>query len=126
MFSSISEFIVKVGSGIEDFSCSGPLNIRPAQAYGLSRADVAVETACGSVHVAYARTGGQQCAKVPEGRSELRQTMNEVADVELSCGENGGTIQKIDFASWGHPCEFVVHLSTLISLRWHLRLVCSQ
>lgn len=101
MFSSISEFIVKAVSGITDVSCAAPLTLRPAQALGVSAAHTTLTTECGDVTLEYQRTGGVQCARVPEGRSMSRPGFREVADVELTCGENGGIIKSVDFASWG-------------------------
>ncbi len=42
-------------------------------------------------------------AKIPEGRSTLHPLLPVVNDTLLSCGEQGGVIASIDFASWGLP-----------------------
>ena len=89
--------------GIQDISCRTPLLFRPAQAYGISWARTSIESDCGRMHLAYKRSGMQQCVKVPEGRSAARPVLQVVPDVTLSCGEQGGIISSIDFASWGLP-----------------------
>jgi len=103
MFSSVSEFIVTTASGIDEFSCTRLSALKPAQTLGISWADTTVGVACGDMHMRYRRTGGVQCAKVPEGRSEMRPNMIVVEDYVLSCGAEGGVIHSIDFASWGLP-----------------------
>ena len=103
MFSSVSEFIVKGASGISDFSCVTPLTLRPAQVLGITWANTNVMTACGTVKMAYQRTGTLQCVKIPEGRSILNPVLEVVPDMHLSCGIHGGSIASIDFASYGRP-----------------------
>ena len=114
MFSALSEFIVTAVSGVSDFSCRGPLVLRPAQAYSVSAADTAIDTACGRVAVAYQRTGGVQCGLLPEGRSVSRPGFPSVADRDLECGEEGGHIVSIDFASWGQPSAYCLSACFLL------------
>lgn len=103
MFSSISEFIVTTAGGIDEFSCKRLSVLRPARVLGISWAHTSAGVECGDVHLSYRRAGGVQCAKVPEGRSEVNPMLPVVEDVVLSCGPDGGVITSIDFASWGFP-----------------------
>lgn len=101
MFSSISEFIVTAAGGVDNLNCRDGLTFRPASALSVSSASVEVRSACGPVTSSYVRSGGVQCARVPESRSASRPGFLPGSPVELSCGEHGGVFASVDFASWG-------------------------
>ncbi len=108
MFSSISEFIVTAAGGVDNLNCRNGLTFRPASALSVSSASVEVRSACGPVAASYVRSGGVQCARVPESRSASRPGFLPGSPVELSCGEHGGVFASVDFASWGQAGAFNV------------------
>lgn len=108
MFSSISQFLVQNVGGLEGgLGCTAdePIRLTAASSLAISRANTSLETWCGTVALDYVRAGGIQCVRSPEGRSptQMDQKLPLVEDAVLDCGEQGGTIVRIEFASWGRP-----------------------
>ena len=94
MFSSYSTYLVQ-HSGIAQAETSAghkKLTLTPAKTRGLSQARVTSEFNNGKVSLEWERSGGVQCAKVPENTT-----------LQLGCGSKGGVIEHVRFASWGKP-----------------------
>jgi hypothetical protein len=120
MFSSVSEWIVREVGGVRGgdvaAACglsSAALEMHPAALVGVSAATVRMQSRCGDVRLSYQRHGGVQCVRAPEGRSSVREGGPVVHDAVVQCGEHGGVIERVDFASWGSASgtcgAFVAH-----------------
>eukprot|EP00039_Didymoeca_costata_P007980 m.106752 g.106752 ORF g.106752 m.106752 type:complete len:1146 (-) comp13901_c0_seq1:23-3460(-) len=95
MFSSFSLYIVQHLAGLSQTENSvgfEHLKLEAASTVGLSGANTSSLLSNGEVIFNWERSGGIQCAKVPEGEIQ-----------SLSCGQSGGVITKVDFASFGRP-----------------------
>lgn len=92
MFSSVSAHLVAM-AGVDQRDESVAFSdvvLRAGRFVGLSRANVGVRSVRGEVGIDWSVAGGRQCGVAAEGR-----------DVELSCGEGGGVISDVEFASYG-------------------------
>merc|ERR1711871_917185 len=96
MWSSYSAYLVRSLAGISHRynSANGlvEIDLRPSSAYELSGANSTMHLPQGDVVLTWRRSGGMQVTKVAAG--DLAR---------LSCGETGGHIDAIDFASFGRP-----------------------
>eukprot|EP00050_Salpingoeca_kvevrii_P010878 m.11086 g.11086 ORF g.11086 m.11086 type:complete len:1023 (-) comp3129_c0_seq1:88-3156(-) len=97
MFSSISAWLVQSIGGISNLHGFDAIEMQPAAARAVSRAETTLDTKWGQTHLAYRRIGGIQCIKMPE--VPATHAVNPLTD--LDCGE--GVIAAINFASWGQP-----------------------
>ena len=105
MFSCISSWMVTDMAGISVSNSKGydKIHFHPARALGLSRVSVSLEHPK-PVHLSWRRNGGVQCAKQAENQSPLNPNLPKHDDLTISCGdEDGGTIEKILFSSYGNP-----------------------
>ena len=106
MYSSISGWIQTKMIGLEipkDSFNFAEIHFYPARSLGLSHATISLQHPK-PVHYSWKRNGGVQCAKAAEDRSTVRPNLPKHGGLFLSCGEeDGGTIQRIIFASFGNP-----------------------
>jgi hypothetical protein len=93
MFSSFSHYLVSSVAGLSQQPGSSgytqPL-FAPASSLGLSAAEATLSLSHGDIAIQWQRHGGVQCSKAAED-----------AEVSLDCGEHGGLITDIEFASFG-------------------------
>ena len=102
-FTSISGWMVTDMAGISLSKGYEEIHFHPARALGLSRVSVSLEHPK-PVHLSWRRNGGVQCAKQAENQSPLNPNLPKHDDLTISCGdEDGGTIEKILFSSYGNP-----------------------
>ncbi len=79
------------------------LHFYPAQAMGISHASISLQYPK-PVHFSWKRNGGIQCAKSAEDQSTVRPNLPKHGGLFLSCGDqDGGTIERVLFASFGNP-----------------------
>lgn len=110
MFSSISAWMVQNVGGITSGQASEqPLELLAASSTSVSSCDTELQTCHGDVSFSYQRTGGTQCLKMA---TPVQPRLGEATEFELSCGEQGGIISKIEFASWGQPTGDCGNFST--------------
>ena len=103
MYSSISGWMVTDMAGISVHKGYEEIHFYPARALGLSHVSVSLEHPK-PVHLSWHRNGGIQCAKQAENQSPLNPNLPKHNDLTISCGdEDGGTIEKVLFASYGNP-----------------------
>ena len=69
----------------------------------LRSSSVTLDGPCGRASLAFQRRGGMQCAKAPENQGVDNMLLPHHEDMVIDCGEDGGTIASIDFASFGMP-----------------------
>ena len=102
-FTSISSWMVTDMAGISLLNGCKEIYFHPARALGLSHVSVSLEYPK-PVHLSWRRNGGVQCAKQAENQSPLNPNLPKHNDLAISCGdEDGETIRKILFASYGNP-----------------------
>lgn len=98
MWSSYSHYLVSDLAGVSQRRWAGgwgyrALTFLPASSgLGLSHARAELELSVGRVVHEWRRHGGVQCGKAAEDRA-----------MRLECGERGGVIIAVDFASFGAP-----------------------
>lgn len=102
MFSSVSGWMMTEMVGLTLPCCSGAddgggrglreLEFHPARYLDLSDAAISYQHPK-PVHFSWRRDGGVQCAKAPEASNGLK----------VSCGQTGGVIDEVLFASFGNP-----------------------
>jgi len=100
MFGSVGEWFYQKLAGIQQERGTNGYNkivISPPDAdvllgSTLTSVNATITVGSGVIHSAWSRDGGERCASIPEGN-----------DLVLSCGENGGYIHDIVFASYGTP-----------------------
>ena len=103
MFSCISSWMVTDMAGLSLPNGFNKIHFHPARALGLSHVSVSLEHPK-PVHLSWRRNGGVQCAKQAENQSPLNTNLPKHNDLAISCGdEDGGTIRKILFSSYGNP-----------------------
>ena len=103
MYSSISGWLVTDMAGISIHKGSDKIHYYPAHALGLSYVSVSLEYPK-PMDISWRRSGGIQCAKQAENQSPLNPNLPKKDDLTVSCGdEDGGTISKVVFASYGNP-----------------------
>ena len=103
MYSSISGWMVTDMAGLSLTKGFNEIHFHPARALGLSHVSVSLEHPK-PVHLSWRRNGGIQCAKQAENQSPLNPNLPKHNDLTISCGdEDGGTIEKVLFASYGNP-----------------------
>ena len=103
MYSSVSGWMVTDMAGISVPKSYNEIHFHPARALGLSHVSVSLEHPK-PVHLSWRRNGGVQCAKQAENQSPLNPNLPKHDDLTISCGdEDGGTIEKILFSSYGNP-----------------------
>ena len=103
MLSCISSWMVMDMAGISVHKGYEEIHFYPARALGLSHVSVSLEHPK-PVHLSWQRNGGIQCAKQAENQSPLNPNLPKHNDLTISCGdEDGGTIEKVLFASYGNP-----------------------
>jgi hypothetical protein len=93
MWSSYSHYLVASVAGLaQQPSSSGYREVlfSPASSLGLSAAEASISLSHGDVAIQWQRHGGVQCSKAAEDRT-----------VSLDCGEHGGVISHVEFASFG-------------------------
>ena len=102
-FSSVSGWMVTDMAGLSISKGFNEIHFHPASALGLSHVSVSLEYPK-PVHLSWRRNGGIQCAKQAENQSPLNPNLPKHNDLTISCGdEDGGTIKKVLFASYGNP-----------------------
>jgi len=95
MFSSYTKYLIEHPGGMRQAEGSSGFQdvlFEPPLAVGLSGATVTSQLEQGEIRFEWERAGGLQCSKVTEG--------NVAA---LSCGQDGGVVTKVRFASYGKP-----------------------
>ena len=103
MLSCVSAWMVTDMAGLSLTKAHREIHFYPAQALGLSGVSVSLEHPK-PIHLSWRRNGGIQCAKQAENQSPLNPNLPKHNDLTISCGdEDGGTIEKILFASYGNP-----------------------
>ena len=103
MYSSVSGWMVTDMAGLSLINGFDDIHFHPARALGLSHVSVSLEHPK-PVHLSWRRNGGVQCAKQAENQSPLNPNLPKHNDLAISCGdEDGGTIRKILFSSYGNP-----------------------
>ena len=103
MFSSISGWMVTEMAGLLVSNGLEEIHFHPARSLGLSHAAVSLQYPK-IVNLSWRRSGGIQCVKQAENQSPLNPNLPKHDDLVLSCGhEDGGTICKVQFASFGNP-----------------------
>ena len=102
-FTSVSGWMVTDMAGLSIPKSYKEIHFHPARALGLSHVSVSLEHPK-PVHLSWQRNGGIQCAKQAENQSPLNPNLPKHDDLTVSCGDkDGGTINKILFASYGNP-----------------------
>jgi hypothetical protein len=102
-FTSVSGWMVTDMAGLSLTKGLKEIHFHPARALGLSHVSVSLEHPK-PVHLSWSRNGGIQCAKQAENQSPLNPNLPKHDDLTVSCGEeDGGTIEKVLFASYGNP-----------------------
>ena len=103
MYSSVSGWMVTDMAGLSARRGYEEIHFYPARALGLSHVSISLEQPK-PIHLSWRRSGGVQCAKRAENQSPLRPNLPKHDDLSISCGdEDGGTIEKVLFASYGNP-----------------------
>ncbi|XP_065198492.1 alpha-L-rhamnosidase-like isoform X1 [Sycon ciliatum] len=103
MFSSVSGWMRTHAVG---FHITEPgmkkLRFEPAKLTGLSWAQVSHDEPR-RVEFNWQRHGGTHCAKSAEGPSPINNKLPQSDPMHVTCGEHGGVITSVDFASFGKP-----------------------
>jgi hypothetical protein len=103
MYSSVSGWMVTDMAGLSLKKRFKEIHFHPARALGLSHVSVSLEHPK-PVHLSWQRNGGIQCAKQAENQSPINPNLPKHNDLTVACGEeDGGTIEKVLFASYGNP-----------------------
>lgn len=105
MFSSVSGWMMTDMVGLsqprESYGFK-EIHFNPARTLDFSQASVSLQHPK-PIIMSWRRSGGLQCAKVPESRSSLKPGLPEGSRLTLSCGTDGGVIAEVVFASYGNP-----------------------
>ncbi len=105
MFSSVSGWMMTDMVGLSQPKESygfQEIHFHPARILDLSHASVSIQHPK-PIKLSWKRSGGIQCAKNPETRSSLNPGLPKGEGLKLSCGEDGGVISEVLFASFGNP-----------------------
>ena len=105
MFSSVSGWMMTEMVGLEIPKGSygfKEVHFHPARTLDLSHASVSLKQPK-PVRMTWQRNGGIQCAKSPEDQSSINPGLPKHDGLKLSCGEEGGVIAEVLFASFGNP-----------------------
>lgn len=95
MWSSFSAYLIGTLAGVsqaEDSSGWEQLSLQPSSTYRLASAHTTIDLPNGALELWWQRSGGQHFDQVAAGDAAT-----------LSCGEAGGTITSVEFASFGTP-----------------------
>merc|ERR1711871_64032 len=92
MWSSYSAYLVRRVGGVDIDLFQGSVTLRPAAAEGLSFATTSMKSVGGRIVLSWRQIGGKHTDKVYFGDS-----------ARFDCGASGGTVEKVDFVSFGSP-----------------------